>query len=167
MNIKWSYYLIGLIYILVIVLKVINKNKSQAFKSQYPDAIQILTLKRDFFTTVSLCCIFATLFINGAALWGGKPLNGSSIFITLMVLGFTYFNSIAYILFSVEQNKALLFGYELEPEEIEKYKVKEHKHVCFYEMTFTKEIDSYNYIKLLAFGEDSNKLQLLWKDNKK
>ena len=167
MNIKWSYYLIGLIYILVIVLKVINKNKSQAFKEQYPEAIKILILKRDFFTTVSLCCIIATLFINGAALCGGKALNISSLLVTVLVLGFTYFNSLSYILLSVEQNKACLFGYELIPEEIENHKVKSHKKMSFYEMTFNKEIDSYNYVKLIAFGENKDKLPLLWNMNKK
>ncbi|PHV71952.1 hypothetical protein CS063_00300 [Sporanaerobium hydrogeniformans] len=162
MDIKWSYYLIGLIYILVIVLKMINNSKSKTFKEQYPKAIKILILKRDFFTTVSLCCTVGTLFINGAALWGNKPFNTSSLLITFLVLGFTYFNSVSTLFIDEEAHKAFLIGYELCPEEIESHKVKVKKNMNFYEMNFTKEIDSYNYIKFISFGQNKNKIEFLW-----
>ncbi|MDF2614955.1 MAG: hypothetical protein K0S71_2741 [Clostridia bacterium] len=168
MDIKWSYYLIGIIYILVCMLRVINNTKTEAFKKQNNDSIKLLVIKKDFFTTVSFICIVVTLFINIAALKGGKPINKASILITLLVIGFTIINSVLNILLSNENEKILLSGYELEKGEIETFKLKERKGFTSYDITFTKEIDSYNYAKLLVFGKNreqfKNVIQNLTKD---
>jgi hypothetical protein len=153
MDIKWSYYLIGVIYILVAILKIINTTKAQQFKKQNHQVIKLLAIKRDFFTTVSVICIIVTFFINIAALMGQKPINKASILITLLVVGFTFINSVLNIFLSQENEILLLLGYELKKGEIEHFKAKERKLFTSYDMTFSKEIDSYNYAKLLVFGK--------------
>lgn len=158
MDIKWSYYLIGVIYILVIILKIINTTKVQQFKKENNQAMKLLTIKKDFFTTVSLICIIVTFFINTAALMGEKPINKPSILITLLVIGFTFINSVLNIFLSQENEIVLLLGYELKKGEIEHLKVKERKLFTSYDMTFSKEIDSYNYAKLLVFGKQREAL---------
>jgi hypothetical protein len=150
------------------MLRVINNTKTEAFKKQNNDSIKLLVIKKDFFTTVSFICIVVTLFINIAALKGGKPINKASILITLLVIGFTIINSVLNILLSNENEKILLSGYELEKGEIETFKLKERKGFTSYDITFTKEIDSYNYAKLLVFGKNreqfKNVIQNLTKD---
>lgn len=168
MDIKWSYYLIGIIYILVCILRIINSSRTRIFKKQNKNSIKLMAIKKDFFTTVSGICIVATLFINAAALKGGKPLNKASILITLLVIGFTLINSFLSILLSGEDEKLLLLGYQLEKGEIETFKAKERKGFTSYDITFTKEIDSYNYTKLLVFGKEREQfkkvIQKLTKD---
>jgi len=154
MDIKWSYYLIGIIYILVCILRIINSSRARVFKNQNKDSIKLIAIKKDFFTTVTFICMVVTFFINVAALKGGKPLNEASILITLMVIGFTLINSFLSILLSGEKEKIFLSGYQLEKGEIEAFKVKERAGFTSYDITFTKEIDSYNYTKLLVFGKD-------------
>ncbi len=159
MDIKWSYYLIALIYILVGILKLINSTLATEFKKQNQDSIKFLAIKRDFFTTVSFVCIVAALFINSSALIGGKPINKASILITVLVVGFTILNSVLNIFLSQENATILLLGYSLEKGEVEKVKAKERKMFTSYDITFTKEIDSYNYTKLIVFGKERSKLK--------
>jgi hypothetical protein len=169
MDIKWSYYLIGIIYILVCVLRVINATKAITFKKQNKDSVKVVAIKKDFFTTVSLICIVMTLFINVAALSGGKPINKASIFITFLVIGFTLINSVFNILLSGEKERVLILGYELAKGELENCKLKERKGFTSYDITFNREIDSYNYTKLLIFGKERDKfkniIQKLVKEN--
>lgn len=159
MNIIWSYYLIAIIYILVITLKLINVTKALAFKKKNKDAIKIFSIKKDFFTTVSMICIIVTALINGMALWGGKDINVSSIIVTLLVVGFTIINSFSNILFSKENDQLFILGYTLVKEEIESLKIKEKAKSTCYDMTFTKEIDSYNYAKIIVFGDKRQDLK--------
>lgn len=159
MDIKWSYYLIALIYILVMILKLINSTLTLRFKKQNESTIKLVAVKRDFFTTVSIICIFTTIFINAAALNGGKSINAPSILITLLVVGFTLMNSFIHIFVAQKEETILLLGYSLKKGEIETIKQKERKGFTSYDITFTKEIDSYNYAKLMVFGKERNQLK--------
>nr|WP_302596006.1 hypothetical protein [uncultured Cellulosilyticum sp.] len=159
MDIKWSYYLIALIYVLVIVLRLINMGKATKFKEEHVSHLKFFTIKKDFFTTVTIICIVVTVAINGAALIGGKNLNMNSIIITLLVIGFTLINSFTSILLDEEGNKALFYGYTIEEGEIESLKAKEKSKKTIYDITFTKEVDSYNYAKLIVYGSNREKLK--------
>lgn len=163
MDIKWAYYLIALIYILVSLLRVINSTISKQFQKENEDSIKVFAIKKDFFLTVSCICILATCFINGSALVGGKPINQASILITVLVIGFTVLNSCLNIYASKEKETVLLLGYLLEQGEIEGLKIKERKKFAFYDITFTKEIDSYNYTKLILIGKNRNEFQTIIK----
>ncbi len=159
MDIKWSYYLIALVYILVILLKCINNGIASQFKNEHQGVIRLVVLKRDFFTTVSVICAATAIFINTAALSGGKSINIPSILVTLLVIGFTLINSVIYLFVAPNEEKILLTGYQLERGEIENVKVKERRGFSSYDITFTKEIDSYNYAKLTVFGKARNELK--------
>ncbi|WP_069997114.1 hypothetical protein [Cellulosilyticum sp. I15G10I2] len=159
MDIKWSYYLIVLIYILVSILKVINNTLAVDFKKLNKNTIQLTAIKKDFFTTVSCICIVVTIFINSAALLGGKTINKASILITLLVVGFTILNSYLKLFISPENESILLLGYLLKKDDVETIRTKERKGYTSFDITFTKEIDSYNYIKLLVFGENRKKFE--------
>lgn len=153
MGVKWAYLLIGIIYVLVLVLRVINMVKASKFKAQCTDVVKVFVVKRDFFTTVAVGCTIVTVLINGAAIITGKPLNLMSIIFTVLIMGFTVINSFSYVLVAREENKLLLLGYTLEKNEVEKLKVKGTGNRMVYDMTLGKEIDSYNYIKLVAYGK--------------
>ncbi len=159
MDIKWSYYLIALIYVLVLVLRCINMQKAAQFKKERGTVLKFFTIKKDFFTTVAIICSIVAIGINGAALIGGKALNANSIIITLLVIGFTAVNSFTSILLDEESKSVLFYGYTIEEGEVESLKVKEKSNRTIYDITFTKEIDSYNYAKLIVYGNERAKLK--------
>ena len=158
MNIKWSYYLIGGIYVLLIALRVINYLNEAAYKKENSHYHKVFSIKRDFFTTVTWICIFVTAAINIAALIGGKPLNTDSIIITILVFGFTMINSFTYILYSEETSTICLVGYTLKEGDIQSVKCKKGKNRSKISVIFNREIESYNYAKLLVFGHNRTKL---------
>lgn len=162
MNIKWSYYLIISIYILLIVLRIINYCNEKTYKKENSHYRKAFSIKKDFFTTVTLICILVTLAINIAALIGGKAFNTDSIIITFLVIGFTIINSFTFILFSEESSTICLLGYTLKFSDIESIKVKEGKNKDVLNVTFNREIESYNYAKILVYGENKKALTSLF-----
>lgn len=159
MDIKWSYYLIAVIYILVIVLRLINNTRVSKFKADHQDCIQVFAIKKDFFTTVSVICILVTLAINIAALCGSRPLNTNSMVVTVLVIGFTVINSFSNIILSEASKEMLFCGYTLAKGDIENVKVKTHNVRYAFSINFNKEIDSYNYAKIVAFGANKEALK--------
>ena len=147
MDIKWSYYLIAIIYILVCVLRFLNMYLQSDYKKSATDVKRVFTIKRDFFTTVAAACIIVTVAINVAAAIGGRPLNTSSMVITLLVIGFTLLNSCYSIMFSIADQSVSWIGYELKKGDIEKLRIKEGKSKDTVNVNFTKDIDSYNYAR--------------------
>lgn len=158
MSIRWSYYLIAAIYVLLIVLRGINYLNEAEYKKENANYGKVFSIKKDFFTTVALICIAVTLAINIAALIGGKSLNTSSICVTLLVIGFTILNSMSFIFYSKENQTICFLGYTLKESDIESLKVKSKKSMTKLNITFGREIESYNYAKLLVFGENKESL---------
>ena len=159
MDIKWSYYLIAIIYVLVIALRLMNTISARRFKNQYKDCKSIFSIKKDFFTTVSTACIVTTIAINGAAIIGGRPINKDSILITILVIGFTIINSFYSVFFTEEASRISYLGYQVKQGDIEELKIKEGRLKTTVTMTLTKEIDSYNYTKLMIFGNNKKDLE--------
>ncbi len=159
MDIKWSYYLIAIIYVLVLVLRLMNIISARRFKNQYKDCKSVFSIKKDFFTTVSTACIATTIAINGAAMIGRRPINKDSILITILVIGFTIINSCYTVLFAEEEGCVCYLGYQLKQGDIEELKIKEGRLKTTVSMTLTKEIDSYNYTKLMIFGNNKKNLE--------
>lgn len=164
MNIKWSYYLIMGIYVLLIVLRIINYLNEQRYKKENSSYQKVFSIKKDFFTTVALICILVTLAINGAAVIGGKSINIDSIIVTLLVIGFTVINSFTFILFSEETATVCLLGYTLKAGDLTQVKVKEGKNKDTLALTFNREIESYNYAKLWVYGSCKRELITLFRN---
>lgn len=158
MNIKWAYYFIAILYVILIVLRVINYLNRKAYIKDNTNIEKAFSIKKDFFTTVAVICIIVTLGINIAALIGGKAFNTSSICVTLLVIGITLLNSFSYILFSEENHTIHFVGYTLRKGDIQEVKVKTGKVSTSLNITFNKEIESYNYVKLLVYGSHRAKL---------
>lgn len=166
MDVKWSYYLIIGIYVLVITLRMINHYEAKKFLSKYNDSMRLFAIKRDFFTTISIVCIITTIGINIATMYGNQPLNISSIIITLLVCGFTLLNSFISVFVSPNAEKILLFGYEIGKQEIEQYSVKKKDKYDKYNFNFTKEIDSYNYMKIMIFSDKKQLVEQILNEKK-
>ena len=158
MNIKWSYYLIAGIYILLIALRGINALNETVYKKENSQYGKVFSIKKDFFTTVALICIIVTLAINCAAVIGGKSINSSTIIVTLLVIGFTILNSFTTIIFSENNKNVCFLGYTLVAGDIEKMQVKEGTHSNTLKITFYRDIESYNYTKVIIFGKNKDKL---------
>ena len=158
MNITWSYYLIAGIYILLIILRGINCLNETAYKKENSHYRKAFSIKKDFFTTVAVICIIVTIGINIAALIGGKPLNTSSMLVTVLVIGFTILNSFTFIFFSEEEQNICFLGYTLTKGDISSLKAKESRGKYTLNLNFNREIESYNYAKLWVFGENKKAL---------
>lgn len=161
MNIKWAYYLIAIIYVILIVLKGINYLNLKAYEKENADVHKAVIFKKDFFTTVALICIVVTCAINIAAIIGGKNLNTSSIIITCFVIGFTMINSFEYIRFSDVTQTLFLAGYTLKDGDIEKVKYKQGSRRNALRVTLTREIESYYYIKMSVYGKNKDQVVTL------
>ncbi len=159
MDIKWSYYLLAIIYVLVGILRIINTFSAATYKKNHLEYKSVFSIKKDFFTTMSIVCVVITLGINIAAMVGDRPLVMNSIIITILVIGCTVLNSFYTIYFSDKEESIYWLGYQLKAGEIESLKVKEGHFRTMLNMTFTKEIDSYNYAKVLVFGQNKKELQ--------
>lgn len=153
MNIKWAYYLIAVIYIILIVLRVINYANQRAYEKENSIGLKAFTIKKDFFTTVATICILVTLGINLAASLGGKDFNTSSILVTCLVVGFTVLNSFTFIRLNSNQTSLFFLGYSLEAGDVEKVKCKKRLGRYVLYVTFTREIESYNYAKIVVYGK--------------
>ncbi|MEE1072127.1 MAG: hypothetical protein U0L26_07030 [Cellulosilyticum sp.] len=158
MNIRWCYYLIAGIYMLLIILRGINYLNETAYKKENLHYRKVFSIKKDFFTTVAVICMGVTIAINIAALVGGKALNTSSILVTILVIGLTLLNSFTFILFSEEEENICLLGYTLLKGDITDLKVKKGKNQYRLNLNFNKEVESYNYAKILIFGANKEAL---------
>ena len=156
MNIKWSYYLIAGIYILLIALRGINVLNETVYKKENLHYEKVFSIKKDFFTTVALICIIVTLGINCAAIIGGKSINCSTIIVTILVIGFTILNSFTTIIFS-EKNICFL-GYTLVAGDVQKVQTKLGARSNTLKITFNRDIESYNYTKIIIFGKNKDEL---------
>lgn len=156
MNIKWSYYLIAGIYILLIALRGINVLNETVYKKENSQYRKVFSIKKDFFTTVALICIIVTLGINCAAIIGGKSINCSTIIVTILVIGFTILNSFTTIIFS-EKNICFL-GYTLVAGDVQKVQTKLGARSNTLKITFNRDIESYNYTKIIIFGKNKDEL---------
>ncbi len=150
MNIKWAYGLIAVLYILLIILRVINSKLEKQYTSEAKNSKQIYAIKADFFTTVAIACILVTLFINIAALVGGKSLNMQSIIITILVIGFTIINSFISVSFSNDEKTMNILGYTVKEDEFKEIKQRG----ASVRLSLDKDIESYSYVKMLVVGKD-------------
>lgn len=157
-NVKWAYCLIAVIYIMLIILKAINYKNLQAYRKSHPELFKVFSIKKDFFTTVSIVCILVTLAINSAALLGGRPLNISSMIVTCFVIGFTIINSFGAIYYTPSESSVFLLGYELDDIVIQSMKYKKRKNSYVLNLTFERDIDGYNYVKFVVYGKEAEGL---------
>ncbi|WP_054743021.1 hypothetical protein [Cellulosilyticum ruminicola] len=68
-------------------------------------------------------------------------------------------NSFTSILLDEEESTVLFYGYTIGEGEVEALKIKEKNNRTIYDITFTKEVDSYNYAKLIVYGNERAKLR--------
>lgn len=158
MNIKWAYYLIAVIYVVLIVLKGINYLNQKQYEKDHTELLKAFCIKKDFFTTVSIICIVATVAINVAAIIGGKAFNTSSILITCLVLGFTVINSFSYMRFSNHGQDLYYLGYTLVAGDISSLKSKNRKSSNVLSINLNRDIDSYNYMKVVVYGKNKDQV---------
>ncbi len=158
MSLQWVYYIILAVCGLVIVLRLMNFISTSKFKKTYPNSQKVLTIKHDFFTTVTTCCILVTAFINGAAILTSHDMNYDSILITILMILVTMLNSIYTIYFVPKGNNLSYLGYSISSEEIEDIQIKRSIFGTTLTMNLTKDVDSYSYVKMSLIG---SKKQLL------
>ena len=164
MDIRWTYFFIVIMYLLLITLKVINYVKEKEFiKGQEAEPITIPIVKKDTFTTVTIVCILFTLIINTLAVRGGRPINIHTLIVTVLMIGITILNSFTKILL-IPEKVVFMLGETIQEEDINKIKVKSGKLSTRYKLMLNKEIDTYTNIKISAFGKNRDKLKNYKKD---
>lgn len=164
MDIKWTYYFIIVMYLMLIALRAINYIKEQEFiKSQSEKPISITVIKKDFFTSVTLVCILFTLIINCLAISGGRPVNIHTIIVTALMIGLTFINSFTRILL-IPEEVVFVLGETIKQEDIDKINVKSGKLLTRYKLMLNKEVDTYNWININAFGKNKDELKNYRKD---
>lgn len=161
MDISWSYYLIALLYGLLIFLRLINNDKEDDYIGENGNCKEIFIIKLDFFLTVAICCTIATVFINIAAIVGGKGINVQSIIITLLVNGFMLLNSFSHILFSEESETFFYSGYKMTKDDIVKISTRKGYKRYIMNINFAHDIESYSNAKIFIYGEEKREFSKL------
>lgn len=145
MDIKWSYYLIIILYVIIFLLKYLNKHQHQIFRKTHENVGVYKVHKRDFFYTIAVMCTLITLFINGAALLAGKPLVISAFIITLLIIGMAYLTGRIELL-TTENGLILIDGTTIQSDHVKEVVIKNKKAKTHYEILFQEPINGYEGI---------------------
>lgn len=152
MEIKWSYYLIILLYVIIGILKVLSVHEHTRLKKEYPDVSVYKTYKRDFFQTIAIICTVITVCINLAALIGGKGIVGSSIIVTLCIIGMAFLTGYIELL-TTDTGTLCLDGTLIEANNIKEVIIKEKKNKTSYEILFVEPISGYESVAFDLRGD--------------
>lgn len=156
MDLKWSYYLIVIIYFILIALEVLNKKKAQEFKKNHEKVQQYKAYKKDFFTTVAKICVVLSVIINGLCLYGGNTLNWNSLIITVAIIGMALITSNIQILVS-EEGEFNIGGLDLNAADIKDFESKKRKNCTKNSIAFQDNINGYEGIEFYLSEGQSDK----------
>lgn len=156
MDLKWSYYLIVIIYFILIALEVLNKKKAQEFKKNHEKVQQYKAYKKDFFTTVAKICLVLSVIINGLCLYGGNALNWNSLIITVAIIGMALITSNIQILVS-EEGEFNIGGLDLNATDIKDFETKKRKNRTKNSIVFQDTINGYEGIEFYLNEGQSDK----------
>ncbi|MEG0952712.1 MAG: hypothetical protein RSE96_12380, partial [Niameybacter sp.] len=112
MDIVWSYCLIAIITLVLVIIRLINNKLLKQFMEKHPEGTKYVVFKKDFFYTVAKLAVLITLIINGMTLYGHSRLNVPSIVMTLFVVMMCLLSGISFVI--VDGKKHFdISGYEL------------------------------------------------------
>ncbi|MGL4799796.1 MAG: hypothetical protein ACRCWY_10450 [Cellulosilyticaceae bacterium] len=152
MDIRWSYYLIVALYAVLITLKLLNKRQENQFAKDHEGVRVYKGSRKDFFTIVAFICSLITLIINGVALLAGKPLIGTSVFITVCIIGMALLTVNIQVL-TTPEHRLCVGGTLLEADQIKEVIIKEKKAKTYYEILFNAPIQGYEGVEFALSGE--------------
>ncbi|MGL5675333.1 MAG: hypothetical protein ACRDDX_02870 [Cellulosilyticaceae bacterium] len=152
MDIRWSYYLIVALYAVLITLKLLNKRQENQFAKDHEGVEVYKGSRKDFFTIVAFICSLITLIINGVALFAGKPLIWTSIFITVCIIGMALLTVKIQVLTTADK-RLCVGGTFLEADQIKEVIIKEKKSKTYYEILFNTPIQGYEGVEFAVSGE--------------
>lgn len=142
MDLKWSYYLIGALFVITILLKYLNKKEEEQFKNIYQEVTCYKGYKKDFFRAIGRACAVIGLAINITSFFARGVVVPSSIVVTIsIVLLWLVARKINIIV--TQDGHMLIDGTLIKKEEIKEVTTKKTKHCTWYELEFTKTINGY------------------------
>ncbi|OOB78882.1 MAG: hypothetical protein ATN34_04755 [Epulopiscium sp. Nele67-Bin002] len=134
MELKWSYVLLGVLYVIVAVTKMIIYKLEEDIKKEYTvEAFPIF--RKDFLYLVALGCLVTAIIISIVTVVFGTPYNIHGPILTLLLVALAIANSTSHIMV-LESGSVIVCGEEIERGRIEKIKTTEvyfgfSKHVMY------------------------------------
>lgn len=153
MDIIWSYCLVGIITIVLLIIRTINSKILKDFMKQYPTGKKYMVFKKDFFYTVARIALICTIIINGMTLYGHSRFNIPSIIMTILLIIMCILSGISFI--AIDENKHFnIAGYNIEEENIKDIKIKEGKNKLTCMILFNEEMNGYQGMEFYLFGKN-------------
>ena len=142
MDIIWSYCLVGVITLVLIIIRLINNNLLKKFMEEYPKGKKYVVFKKDFFFTVARIAVICTLVINAMTLYGHNRLNVPSIIMAILLIIMCLLSGISFI--AIHEKKHFnIAGYNIEDENIKDIRIKEGKKKLTCTILFNEEMNGY------------------------
>lgn len=152
MDIVWSYCLIGIITLVLLIIRIINSKLLERFMQTYPTCKKYIIFKKDFFYTIARLATVCTIIINSMTLYGHSRLNGSSIIMTLFLVIMCMLSGISFI--AIDEEKHFnIGGYTIEEDHIKDIKIKEGKKRLTCTILFKEEMNGYQGMEFYIIGK--------------
>lgn len=153
MDIIWSYCLVGVITLVLLIIRTINSRLLKNFMEQYPTGKKYMVFKKDFFYTVARIAVVCTIIINGMTLYGHGRLNIPSIIMTILLIIMCILSGISFIAIN-EKKHFNIAGYNIEEDNIKDIKIKEGKKRLTCTILFNEEMNGYQGMEFYLFGKN-------------
>ena len=145
MDLKWSYYLIGILYIILLSLKILNNSEYKKFQKNYGDTQQYKAYKSDFFTLIGWICTLITLIINIMTFVSKGQFVVSSIIVTILILGMA-FMARSIKLLTTSEGFLYIDGNIIDGQKIKEVVIKQKNSRVFYHILYHEPINGYDSI---------------------
>ena len=97
MDIIWSYCLVAIITLVLVIIRLINNKILKKFMEEYPSGKKYVIFKKDFFFTVAKIATVCTIIINVMTVYGHSRLNVSSIVMTILLITMCLLSGMSFV----------------------------------------------------------------------
>ncbi|WP_053985547.1 hypothetical protein [Niameybacter massiliensis] len=153
MDIIWSYCLVAIITLVLVIIRLINNKILKNFMEEYPSGKKYVIFKKDFFFTVAKIATICTIIINVMTVYGHSRLNVSSIVMTILLITMCLLSGMSFVALN-EDKHFNISGYELEESNIKDIKIKEGKRKVTCTILFNEEMNGYQGMEFYLFGKN-------------
>ncbi|OON95666.1 MAG: hypothetical protein ATN36_07690 [Epulopiscium sp. Nele67-Bin005] len=152
MEVAWSYNLIKLLYVILIVAKILNIYIIKNIENNH-DVKKFNIYKKDFAVLIAFGCLVCAIIINIMIFVGGTPFNQDIVVITVLMLGIAFLSSRSSVLMG-EQTYLNVGGYTVEPQLIKNVDSKKRGFYTIFTLNYAEEIHGYKKQVLYYTGQD-------------
>lgn len=125
MEIKWTYIIIAVLYVLIFIIKAMIGELNKKYKEEM-NAVEVRVFKKDFLTIVAVCAFVGMLIITILTTIGGMPFNINAFVIAILLVILSIISGFSKVLV-IDQKAYVLMGEKIGEEDIKEIVVARSK----------------------------------------